>query len=269
NGTTTGVAPLILNGATTNQVSYTSGALPTGTISTNNVDSSSVPLLIPLDSSTINNPFSLTGNTFVNGVLGGGSVGASVGSGISAPWAGQMNGLGGVVKTGVGTLTPTGPNTYTGTTNVNAGTLLVNGSSASSNTIVASGASLGVSNAAVSGGGMITLNGGEMHDNPPNTSLINTDFIHGFGQMNFSLDFINSSAGVIQADNSGQTLQLNTTGALTNSGLFAARNGATLLRSGGTFTNFSGNTLTGGAYLAADSTLNLNIDPILFNDATV
>ena len=65
NGTTTGVAPLVLNGAGTNQVSYTSGALPTGTISTNNVDSFSVPLLIPLDSSTINNPFSLTGITFL------------------------------------------------------------------------------------------------------------------------------------------------------------------------------------------------------------
>ena len=66
NGTTTGVAPLDLNGATTNQVSYTSGALPTGTISTTNVDSFSVPLLIPLDSSTINNPFSLTGNTLLS-----------------------------------------------------------------------------------------------------------------------------------------------------------------------------------------------------------
>ena len=72
NGTTTGVAPLLLNGAGTNQVSYTSGALPTGTISTINVDSFSVPQLIPLDSSTINNPFSLTGNTFVQGVFGGG-----------------------------------------------------------------------------------------------------------------------------------------------------------------------------------------------------
>ena len=82
NGTITGVAPLDLNGATNNQVSYTSGALPTGTISTVNVDSASVPLLIPLDSSTINNPFSLTGNTF-EGVLGGGFVGANVGAGIS------------------------------------------------------------------------------------------------------------------------------------------------------------------------------------------
>ena len=107
-----------------------------------------------------------------------------------------------------------------------------------------------------------------MHDN--NTNLTNTNnFLHGFGQMNFSLNFTNSAAGVIQADNSGQTLQLNTMGTLTNNGLFAARNGATLLRSGGTFTNFSGSTLTGGAYLTADSTLNLNIDPIIFNDATV
>ena len=104
NGTITGVAPLVLNGGI-NQVSYTSGALPTGTISTNNVDAPSVPFLIPLDSSTINNPFSLTGNVFLNGVFGGGSVGADVGAGISANWAGPMSGLGGLVKNGVGILT--------------------------------------------------------------------------------------------------------------------------------------------------------------------
>jgi autotransporter-associated beta strand protein len=133
NGTTTGVAPLVLNGATTNQVSYTSGALPTGTISTVNVDSLSVPLLIPLDSSTLNNPFSLTGNTIVNGVFGGGSVGANVGAGISANWAGQMSGAGGVVKSGAGILTlSNASNTYTGTTMVSAGTLLINGNTSMS-----------------------------------------------------------------------------------------------------------------------------------------
>jgi autotransporter-associated beta strand protein len=133
NGTTTGTAPLVLNGATTNQVSYTSGALPTGTISTVNVDSLSVPLLIPLDNSTLNNPFALTGNTFINGVLGGGSVGANVGAGISAIWAGQMSGLGGVVKSGTGTLTlSNASNTYSGTTTVNGGILLINGNTPNS-----------------------------------------------------------------------------------------------------------------------------------------
>ena len=133
NGTTTGVAPLLLNGAGTNQVSYTSGALPTGTISTINVDSFSVPQLIPLDSSTINNPFSLTGNTFVQGVFGGGIVGANIGAGISATWAGPMSGAGGLVKSGVGTLTlSNASNTYTGTTTVSAGTLLVNGDTSGS-----------------------------------------------------------------------------------------------------------------------------------------
>ena len=132
NGTPTGVAPLVLNGATTNQVSYISGALPTGTISTVNVDSLSVPLLIPLDSSTINNPFSLTGIVFINGVTGG-SVGANVGAGISANWAGQMSGAGGVVKSGPGILTlSNASNTYTGTTTVSAGTLLINGDTSGS-----------------------------------------------------------------------------------------------------------------------------------------
>jgi hypothetical protein len=127
-----------------------------------------------------------------------------------------------------------------------------------------------VSNTALSGGGTVALSGGEIRDNPPGTILTNTDnIVRGRGSINFSLNLTNSAAGVIQADVAGQTLSINSSGIVTNNGLFAARNGGTLSRSTGTFTNFSGSTLTGGAYLAADATLNLNIAPIIFNAATV
>ncbi len=125
----------------------------------------------------------------------------------------------------------------------------------------------------LSGGGAIALLGinSKIYNLGNNRTLTNTDnVLRGTGQIGYdSLNVINSAAGIIQADVSGQSLLLNGSGTFTNNGLFAARNGGTLTRSSGTFTNFSGSTLTGGAYLAADSTLDLNIGPVVFNAATV
>ena len=73
----------------------------------------------------------------------------TVGSdGTSTTFSGVFANLGGVVaslvKLGAGTLTLSGPNTYTGTTTVSAGTLLVNNSLTSSSSVtVQSGATLG------------------------------------------------------------------------------------------------------------------------------
>ena len=60
-------------------------------------------------------------------------------------FAGLISGTGGVAQNGVGVVTLTGANSYAGATDVNAGTLLVNGdqSAATGLTSVASGASLG------------------------------------------------------------------------------------------------------------------------------
>jgi MYXO-CTERM domain-containing protein len=71
-----------------------------------------------------------------------------------------INGGGGLIKDGAGTLTLSGTNNYVGTTTVNQGTLLVNGSIASSRlTTVASGATIGGSGTigalTVSSGGFI------------------------------------------------------------------------------------------------------------------
>ena len=127
NGTPVGTAPITLNGmSSTSRVNYTSGALPTGTITTVNVDIPSTPMLTPLDSSTINNDFHLDGVGYNGSAIfpGSGSVGGNAGSGIIATWAGQMSGQGGVVKTGVGTLILSNANSFTGGTLINAGTLV-------------------------------------------------------------------------------------------------------------------------------------------------
>src|SRR5204863_8119851 len=127
NGTPIGTAPLDLNGmSATSRVNYTSGALPTGTITTINVDIPSAPMLTPLNNSTINNDFHLDGvgySLITNTIFpGSGSVGANIGGGISAIWTGQMSGRGGVVKSGAGILTlSNASHTYTGTTTVSAG----------------------------------------------------------------------------------------------------------------------------------------------------
>ncbi len=105
---------------------------------------------------------SITGST---GVLTGSSYGVQSGS-ISA----KLGGLGILTKSTGGIVTLTGANTYTGATNVDAGTLVVNGNiSTSSLTTVAIGATLGGSGTV----GKATINGTLAVGNSP-------------GQMNFT-----------------------------------------------------------------------------------
>jgi autotransporter-associated beta strand protein len=148
NGTTSGSVPLILSGGNGNTTSYAPGSLPTGTITTDITDPSSVPYLVPWADSTINNAIHLDGvvyNTATGGIFAGsGSIGADVETGISAAWAGPVSGLGGLIKKGAGILTlGNANNTYTGSTAVNAGTLLVQGANASASTTVANTGTLG------------------------------------------------------------------------------------------------------------------------------
>lgn len=98
---------------------------------------------------------------------------------------GANGGTGGsLTKTGIGTLTLSGANTYTGATSVNVGALLVNGSLAAASTVnVASGATLGGTGAAngavaIAGSGILapgvgpgTLTVGSL--TLANTSLVN------------------------------------------------------------------------------------------------
>jgi autotransporter-associated beta strand protein len=99
---------------------------------------------------TINMALGLNATTTITGASGADIVIGGVVSGTNT----------GITKTGANTLTLTAANTYTGATNVNVGTLIVNGSIASSSlTTVASGATIGGSGTVgaltVSSGGFI------------------------------------------------------------------------------------------------------------------
>jgi autotransporter-associated beta strand protein len=73
--------------------------------------------MMPLDNSTINNAIVLNAD-----------LGADVGGGINATWAGPISGTYGLVKNGAGTLTLTNANNnYSGNTIINAGNLVING----------------------------------------------------------------------------------------------------------------------------------------------
>lgn len=100
---------------------------------------------------------------------------------------GVVSGAGGLTKSGTGILTLSGSNSYAGATNVNAGTLLVNGnqSAATGLLTVASGATLG-GNGTI-GGSVNVLNGGILAPgNSPGTLNINGDLaLAGGSVLNF------------------------------------------------------------------------------------
>ncbi|UXN58384.1 autotransporter-associated beta strand repeat-containing protein [Phyllobacterium zundukense] len=99
---------------------------------------------------------SLTGNVLNNGTL-------SFNRSDNYGFAGVVSGTGGVTQMGVGVTTLTGANTYAGATNVQAGTLLINGnqSGAAGPTSVSSGAALG--GTGTIGGDVTVASGGALN----------------------------------------------------------------------------------------------------------
>jgi len=101
------------------------------------------------------------------------------------------------------------------------------------------------SNTILSGGGVIALAAAnsDIYATGGNLTLTNSDnILRGTGQIGVNgLNLLNQANGIIQADVSGQPLDLNGGGTFTNNGLMRAQNGGTLSFSGsGTFTNNGG-----------------------------
>jgi hypothetical protein len=126
------------------------------------------------------------------------------------------------------------------------------------------------------GGGTVSLNvasgGGStyLRENAGGQTLVNQDnTIQGAGFIGDNgLAFINGTAGTVNANAPGQTLQLGAGGGgVINNGTFAAQAGSVLqvAGGGGTFANFSGNTLSGGSYAVYGTNSNpgtMQINPL-------
>jgi hypothetical protein len=112
-----------------------------------------------------------------------------------------------------------------------------------SNVTLQGGGTVTLSTAAGGGGAFIQpTHGGLTLENVSNT-------IQGAGIIGvYSLSVTNDAGGTILANAPGQSLVLDGSGTVTNNGTFQANSGSTLQVENASFTNFSGNTLTGGTY---------------------
>ena len=162
-------------------------------------------------------------------------------------------------STGAGAVTING--TYTSDLNTttyllgtinNHGNILVNGGGGN-NTVL----DIESANVMLTGGGTVALStasgGGSayIYQTAGGFTLENFDnTIQGAGIIgNNGLSLQNDAGGTVLANVAGQTLSINGATTVTNNGTFQANSGSTLLVGSVTsFTNFSGNTLTGGTY---------------------
>jgi len=107
------------------------------------------------------------------------------------------------------------------------------------------------------GGGTVTMNSGDtnglayLEQSTGGVTLTNADHkIQGYGVIgNGGLTVVNGAAGTLLANSAGNTLLINGSGGLTNNGTLQANAGSTLQVTSAV-ANFSGNTLTGGTYVA-------------------
>ena len=137
----------------------------------------------------------------INGLTGSGTVDNSVsgtptftvgGNNVSSAFSGVIKNTAGtlaLVKTGTGALTLSGTDAYTGATTVSFGTLLVNGSIASSSGVsVASGATLGGSGSVptISGAGLVSVG------NSP--GILTAPSVTTSGGVDFAMEFTHTGS---------------------------------------------------------------------------
>jgi autotransporter-associated beta strand protein len=148
------IAPgAIVNGGGNGIVASTTG----GTVTINNLGTVSGVSAASFTGGTMNVGNGGTSGTIIGNVLDRGTLNFNRSDAVG--YGGIVSGTGRVQQNGSGVLTLSGLNTYTGATNVNAGTLSVNGSIASSSlTTVNAGGTLG-GNGTV---GNTTINGGTL-----------------------------------------------------------------------------------------------------------
>ncbi len=203
---------------------------------------------------TLSNANTYSGNTTINaGTLAvTGSLGTSrsyagnisnsgvltYNSSLNQTLSGIVSGTGSLSKLGVGTLTLSGANSYSGDTLINAGTLTVSGSLANTSAVnILSGATynLGASDTvgSITGAGNITLNSYTLTSGGDNTSTNFSGVISGSGALTKSGNGILTLSGANEYTGnttvtSGGTLKLANASALSSSSSVTVSSGGTL-----------------------------------------
>jgi len=151
----------------------------------------------------------------------------------------------------------------------NQGNIQVNGGSGNNSIL-----EIDTANVTLTGGGTVTLStaggGGSAYIDQASGGFVLENFnntIQGAGIIGLNgLSLLNDVGGTVLANAPGQTLSITSAGTVTNDGTFQANSGSTLLVGTVTsFTNFSGNTLTGGTYNVYGTTSSpgtLQINPL-------
>ncbi len=212
---------------------------------------------------TLSNANTYSGNTTINaGTLAvTGSLGTSrsyagnisnsgvltYNSSLNQTLSGIVSGTGSLSKLGVGTLTLSGANSYSGDTLINAGTLTVSGSLANTSAVnILSGATynLGASDTvgSITGAGNITLNSYTLTSGGDNTSTNFSGVISGSGALTKSGNGILTLSGANEYTGnttvaSGGTLKLANASALSSSSSVTVSSGGTLDLNGYSLSN--------------------------------
>ena len=220
----------------------------------------------------------LQGSSSIGSLAGGGALGGNValgshalstgGDAASTTFAGAIGGAGSLVKQGSGTLTLTGVNTFTGLTDVAAGSLALSGGSALANTdavsLSASGANLRLDTSETIGslagvaGSTVTL-GSNILTTGDASNTVHAGVIGGTGGLvkqgggSFSLTGANTYSGATTV-NAG-TLALNNAAVLRNSAVTLANAAGVLLGLQGSSAIGS---LAGGGALGGNVALGVN-----------
>jgi autotransporter-associated beta strand protein len=208
-------------------------------------------------------------NQSIGSLAGGGNV--ALGSatlttgndGTSTTFSGAIGGTGGLTKVGGGAFTLTGASTYTGPTNVNAGTLFVNGSIANSAVTVNSGATL----AGIGTVGATTINSGGIFapGTSPGTMTVAGNLAFQSGAV-YLVQVNPSTASSTNVTAGGSATLAGTVQAAFASGSYVARTYTILSAAGGlngtTFNALTTTNLPAGftpsfSYTATDAILNL------------